>query len=129
MSIPLSFKYVLRQSTVRLMLGILMIILILTAFYLRKAGYISPEGLFRFLEKHRIIAPGLFIIICSIAPSLFLPTFPVTIGAGFLWGPFWGSIFSIIGATIGASIAFLISRYLSGNFFKKDPITWLGNGF
>lgn len=119
MSISLPFKNVLRQSTVRLMLGILMIIFILTAFYLRKAGYITSEGVLGFLEKRRIIAPVLFILIYSIVPSLLLPSLPLTIGAGFLWGPFWGVVFSITGATIGCSLAFLISRYLAADYFRN----------
>ena len=92
---------------------------ILAAFFLRKAGYISAEGIFAFLKDHRLLAPVLFIAIYSILPSLFFPSLPLTIGAGFLWGPLWGVVFSITGATIGCSIAFLISRYLAADYFRN----------
>jgi uncharacterized membrane protein YdjX (TVP38/TMEM64 family) len=91
----------------------------LSATYLRKLGYISPESLFEFISTYKILAPALFIFLYSIGPSLFIPSLPLTIGAGFLWGPFWGVVFSITGATLGASVAFLIARYILGDAIKE----------
>lgn len=99
----------------KIVIGILVIFLIILTTHLRQQGYISIDGIFEFLNQHKVLAPALFIIIYAIGPSLFVPSLPLTLGAGFLWGPFWGVIFSITGATIGASVAFLISRYLIGN--------------
>lgn len=108
-----------RIKNKRLILGILIVLIIVLATYLRKSGYISPESLFELIKQHKVLAPALFILIYSIGPSVFLPSLPLTLGAGFLWGPFWGVIFSITGATIGASVPFLLSRYIIGDAIRE----------
>lgn len=108
-----------RIKNKRLILGILVVLIIVLATYLRKSGYISPESLFELIKQHKVLAPALFILIYSIGPSVFLPSLPLTLGAGFLWGPFWGVIFSITGATIGASVPFLLSRYIIGDAIRE----------
>ncbi len=101
-------------NVLKLLLGVIVILLILIAFYLRQSGYISQEGIFSFLERDRILSPLIFILLYAIMPSLFLPTLPLSIGSGFLWGPILGVVFSIIGATLGACLPFLIARYIVG---------------
>lgn len=110
----------------KLILGVVMLALMIGAFYLRKAGYISPESVMVFLEEHRTLAPALFILVYAVLPSLLLPTFPLAIGAGFLWGPLWGTVLSVVGATTGFTISFLVSRYIAGDYFrtKFDFVLW-----
>jgi uncharacterized membrane protein YdjX (TVP38/TMEM64 family)/Fe-S oxidoreductase len=118
-----------RFNLKKLLFGITVIFLIIFTTYLRNKGYISTEGILNFIKQYKVLAPLLFILIYAIGPSLFIPSLPLTLGAGFLWGPFWGVIFSITGATTGASVAFLISRYLIGDTIKKrfgyDRSKWL----
>ncbi|MFO7749102.1 MAG: VTT domain-containing protein [Desulfobacteraceae bacterium] len=59
------------------------------------------------------LAPLAFMLLYSLAPTLFMPGLPLTIAAGIIFGPFWGVVYSITGATAGASLAFLISRYVA----------------
>ncbi len=54
------------------------------------------------------------VIACSIPLGILLPIF-----GGFLFGWLPGVLFSIAAATIGGMIAFLISRYLIGDYFQK----------
>jgi uncharacterized membrane protein YdjX (TVP38/TMEM64 family)/Fe-S oxidoreductase len=109
--------------------GLLVILLIVLTTYLRGKGYISTDAVLNFIQQYKVAAPLLFILFYSVAPSLFIPSLPLTLGAGFLWGPFWGVIFSITGATSGASVAFLISRYLMADTIKRrfgyDKWKWL----
>src|SRR4030043_569528 len=113
----------------KLLLGSTVILLILLTAYLRKQGYISTEGILNFIKQYKVATPLLFISIYAIGPSLFIPSLPLTLGAGFLWGPFWGVVFAITGSTTGSSVAFLISRYLMADTIKKrfgyDKWTWL----
>ncbi len=113
-------------SSAKLAFGALMLVLIIGVFYLRKGGYISPESLVEFLDEHRTLAPALFILVYAIMPSLLLPTIPMAIGAGFLWGPLWGTVFTVVGATTGFTISFLVSRYVAGDYFrtKFDFVLW-----
>lgn len=103
----------------KLLTAFMVIAAIILATYLRKTGYVEHEAIMSFIQKHSFAAPILFILIYTIGPSLFIPSLPLTLAAGFLWGPFWGVVFSITGATLGASIAFLISRYILGNAIKE----------
>lgn len=113
----------------KLFFGLIVVLLILLATYLRKSGYISTDSILEFLREHKVAAPLFFILIYAIGPSLFIPSLPLTLGAGFLWGPFWGVLFSITGATTGASVAFLVARYVMGDTIKKrfgyDKWQWL----
>src|SRR4030042_1536435 len=103
----------------KLLFGLIVILLILLTTYLRREGYISTEGILNFIKQYKVAAPLFFIFIYAIGPSLFIPSLPLTLGAGFLWGPFWGVVFSITGATSGASVTFLVSRSLMGNTIKE----------
>ncbi len=108
-----------RLKNKKFILGTAVIMAIIIATYLRKSGYISPESLFNFIKQYKVLAPALFILIYAVGPSIFIPSLPLTLGAGFLWGPFWGVIFSISGATIGASVPFLLARYIIGNAIRE----------
>lgn len=116
-------------NTKKIMLGLLVIFLIVLTTYLRKEGYISTGAILDFIQQYKVAAPLLFILFYATGPSLFIPSLPLTLGAGFLWGPFWGVVFSITGATSGASVAFLISRYLMADTIKRrfgyDKWKWL----
>jgi uncharacterized membrane protein YdjX (TVP38/TMEM64 family)/Fe-S oxidoreductase len=102
----------------KFLMAVLLIFLIILASYLRHLGYISTDAVLSFIDSNRVFAPLLYIIIYSIVPSLFIPSLPMTIGAGFLWGPFWGVVFAIVGATIGASASFFIARYVIGDSIR-----------
>lgn len=41
-----------------------------------------------------------------------LPSAPITIGAGAVYGHYWGTLYAIVGAQLGAMIAFELSRRL-----------------
>lgn len=83
---------------------------------------VKVSGFDQYLEKDRLqnwisslgsAGPIAYIIIFSIAPSLFLPGLPITIAGGVVFGPLWGTIYTSIGSTIGACLAFIIARYFA----------------
>lgn len=94
---------------------------------LKKAGYLAPEAVFGFLDAHPLLAPIAFLALFVVMTLLLLPTLPLNLGAGFLWGPYWGGLYTVAGAAIGASLAFLISRYLVADFANRHfrHRTWL----
>ena len=63
--------------------------------------------------------PAAYIFLYLIAPSLLIPGSAITLAGGALFGPFWGTLYTIFGATGGASLAFLIGRYLAGDWVEK----------
>lgn len=64
-------------------------------------------------------APLAFIALYIAAAILFLPGSVATIAGGALFGPYWGTLFNLVGATLGASAAFLIARYLAGEWVQR----------
>jgi len=63
--------------------------------------------------------PLLFILVYALAAVFFLPGSILTLAGGALFGPVFGTLLNIVGATLGASIAFLIARYLGGDWVEK----------
>lgn len=82
-------------------------------------GYIDQEKLSTWIEGYGTLAPLVYILIFSIAPSFMLPGLPITIVGGILFGPVYGIIYTAIGATIGASLSFLVSRHMGREWVER----------
>ena len=98
---------------------LLLIMVISIVFLFNNFWTIRPERIFTFIQNNKILAPFLFIMFFTIMNITLLPTLPMNLGAGLLWGPFWGTLISVIGATCGASSSFLIARYLAHDYCKR----------
>ena len=66
-----------------------------------------------------VVAPLLFILIYALGTVLFLPGSVLTLAGGALFGPLWGTLYNLAGATLGASLAFLVARYLAGDWVEQ----------
>lgn len=62
------------------------------------------------------LAPLWFVLIYAAATVLFAPGSILTLAGGALFGPWLGTLYNLTGATLGAALAFLIARYLAGNW-------------
>lgn len=106
-----------------------LLLLAVVGVLLKQAGYLAPEAIFGFLDSHPLLAPLAFLGLLVAMTLLLLPTLPLNLGAGFLWGPYWGGLYTVAGASIGAALAFLISRYLAvdlvNRHFKHRTLVWL----
>jgi len=101
---------------------LLLLVAILSGIITLKISGISdtldPQILQDWILGYGLWAPVVFILLYTIAPSLFLPGLPLTILAGIVFGSVWGVVYTIIGATCGASLAFLIARYLGRDWIS-----------
>lgn len=59
------------------------------------------------------IAPLVYIGLYLVSTVFFLPGTPVTVLAGFVFGPLWGVFYASIASIISVSAAFLIARYVA----------------
>ena len=59
------------------------------------------------------IAPLVYIGLYLISTVFFLPGSPVTILAGFVFGPLWGIFYASVASILSVSVAFLIARYVA----------------
>ncbi len=118
-----------RLMTPKFILILMIVLLIAGGVYLNQQGIFSADALKNILSRHPVAAPAIFLLIYSVAPALFLPSIPITLAAGFFWGPVWGVIFSITGATMGACLPFFLSRYLFQDAVKarvpEERWNWL----
>ena len=58
------------------------------------------------------VAPLVYIGLYLVSTVFFLPGTPVTVLAGFVFGPLWGVLYASIASIISVSAAFLIARYV-----------------
>lgn len=61
--------------------------------------------------------PLLFILVYTVQPLVFFPSFVMTIAAGILYGPLWGLIFSVLGGNAAASLSYTVGRLLGADIF------------
>jgi uncharacterized membrane protein YdjX (TVP38/TMEM64 family)/Fe-S oxidoreductase len=111
-----------RLKTGKFLAILIIALLVGVGIYLNYLNIFSTATLVDILGRHPFLAPLIFLGIYALAPSLFLPSIPLTLAAGFFWGPVWGVVFAISGATIGACLPFFLARYLLQDTIKaKTP--------
>lgn len=65
------------------------------------------------VESFGVIAPLIYVGLYLISTVFFLPGFPVTVLAGFVFGPLWGIFYASIASIISIACAFLVARYVA----------------
>lgn len=79
-------------------------------------GELDLAALDTWLSGLGLLAPLAYLGLYVIGTISFLPGILFALAGGALFGPVWGSLLNLVGATIGASLAFLIARYLAGDW-------------
>jgi uncharacterized membrane protein YdjX (TVP38/TMEM64 family) len=87
---------------------------------LRRADVLSdPEILIKAVGDHTFSAVALFLLIYGLAAAAAIPTLPLNLAAGWLWGPVSGGVISALGTVCGASMAFGAARTLFGQPLRR----------
>jgi uncharacterized membrane protein YdjX (TVP38/TMEM64 family)/rhodanese-related sulfurtransferase len=79
----------------------------------------DATSLDHWLTSLGIWAPIVHVLLFAVGTVVFLPGSLFALAGGALFGPVWGAILNLIGATLGASLAFLIARYLAGDWVTR----------
>ena len=66
-----------------------------------------------------IAGPLLFVASYATGAVLFLPGALLTLAGGVLFGPVLGTLYNLSGATLGAAAAFLIARFVAGDWVQR----------
>lgn len=98
----------------RVAVGLLLAIGIAVALIYR--DYINLATLDNWVSDAGPLAPLWFVLAYAAATVLFAPGSILTLAGGALFGPLLGTLYNLTGATLGAALAFLIARYLAGNW-------------
>ena len=82
--------------------------------------FTEPTGLVETIREMGFFGPALIIGLMCIAIVLNpLPSAPVALAAGAVYGHFLGTVYVVIGAELGAIIAFFIARWAGYDFTRK----------
>ena len=79
----------------------------------------DPTILDTWLASFGVLGPLVYLILYVFATVAFVPGSVFALAGGMLFGPVWGFILNLLGATMGASLAFLIARYLAGDWASR----------
>jgi uncharacterized membrane protein YdjX (TVP38/TMEM64 family)/rhodanese-related sulfurtransferase len=61
-------------------------------------------------------APIGYVILYALGTVAFAPGVVFALAGGALFGPLWGTLWNLTGATLGATLAFLVARYIAGDW-------------
>ncbi|MGC9527320.1 MAG: TVP38/TMEM64 family protein [Limnospira sp.] len=88
----------------------------LTVYFL---GGLDSDHLQNWLDRAGIFAPILYIIIYTIATILLLPSSPLNLTGGAIFGLWMGTVWTSIAAIIAAIIAFIFTRTVGRKAVEK----------
>ncbi|WP_455206635.1 TVP38/TMEM64 family protein [Kaarinaea lacus] len=78
------------------------------------------EAIQSYIKSLGMLGPIMIIVLMTLAILISpLPSAPIAIAAGAVYGHTWGTIFVLAGSLTGATGAFFIARYLGYEFIKK----------
>lgn len=88
--------------------------LLVAGRYLHAAGIFDPAEMQALVRERPLAAVCLFAAIYAVCVMSFVPTLPLNLAAGLLWGGVMGGLLTALGATLGSIGAFLVARRLLG---------------
>ena len=71
------------------------------------------------LENAGPLAPVLFMLLMAATVVSPIPTLPLDILAGRMFGAFYGTLYAVTGATLGAVLSFLVARWLGRDLIAR----------
>lgn len=83
------------------------------------ARALDPARLEAWIRTAGPLAPVLFMAIMALAVVSPLPTLPLDLLAGRLFGPFPGTLYAVVGGTSGALVSFQLARWLGRDFVAR----------
>lgn len=66
------------------------------------------------VHEYPVLSPVLFVAVYAVAMFFIIPTLPLNIGAGLIWGGLLGAVYTVLGSTLGGCFAFIFSRSAFG---------------
>jgi uncharacterized membrane protein YdjX (TVP38/TMEM64 family) len=91
----------------------------LTWLGIKLLGQYNPIQLQALIRQTGVWGPLCYVGLYAIATLILLPSTPLNISGGVLFGPWFGIIWTSVGAIVAAAIAFLFSRTLGRPVMEK----------
>ncbi len=112
------------QKTKTLVLGLTLVCLGLTAAAAYWLGLVDRLTLAHWLAQHGWWAPLLYVLVYMIATFFLLPSTPLNLVGGAVFGVYWGTVWTTIGAILAAVLCFWFSRTLGRSFIQHRFSRW-----
>jgi uncharacterized membrane protein YdjX (TVP38/TMEM64 family)/rhodanese-related sulfurtransferase len=80
---------------------------------------LDPNALEGAVRSLGLWGPVAHVALFALGTVLFVPGALFALAGGVLFGPLWGTILNLAGATLGATAAFLVARYLAGDWVRQ----------
>ncbi|TVP85318.1 MAG: TVP38/TMEM64 family protein, partial [Alkalicoccus sp.] len=100
------------------------IVIISLVYFSREVWKISPVDIQKFILSFGWFSPAVFILIYTIGPFVFFPSFILSMTAGLTYGIWPGAVFIWLGALGAASTGYLIGRFLGRKILKIHNFSW-----
>lgn len=94
-------------------------------------GRFDPAAIDAWLSGLGAWAPIVYVALYAAATVVFLPGSLFALAGGALFGPVWGAALNLTAATLGAGAAFLVARYVAGDWVARRTagrLKWLIDG-
>lgn len=102
----------------KVLCALALLVLAVLSFPLLRESYGRAELTLRTMPLY--LAPLLYMLLLIIAILISpIPSSPLAILAGAVFGPWLGMLYTLIGATLGATFAFTLARYFLNDSFKE----------
>ncbi|MDY6786035.1 MAG: TVP38/TMEM64 family protein [Cyanobacteriota bacterium] len=98
---------------------LLLFCIIVTAISVFLLGGIQPEQIQQWLDRAGIWAPIIYILLYTIGTLLILPSTPLNLSGGAIFGPWWGTLWTTVAAIIAAVVAFTFTRTAGRDWVAK----------
>jgi uncharacterized membrane protein YdjX (TVP38/TMEM64 family) len=102
-----------------LVLLLTMVSLVLTVAGAYWLGGIDRTVLANWLAKQGFWAPLLYVLAYVLATFLLLPSTPLNLSGGAVFGTFWGTCWTTIGAVLAAALSFWFSRTVGRQWVQR----------
>ncbi len=106
-----------KSKTTILAIALFCIIATVIGIYL--LGGINQQQLQLWLQKMGIWAPIIYVLIYSIATICILPSTPLNLSGGAIFGSVWGTVWTSIAAILAAVLSFGFSRTIGRNLVEQ----------
>ena len=100
----------------------LLLLVALAESKLQLGSFLQTDQLESLLASSGRLAPFLFVLIMAAAVVVSpIPSVPLDIVAGSIFGPVLGTVYATLGGLIGAMLSFIIARALGRQLFERFP--------
>jgi len=94
-----------------IVLAAFFVIMVVAQFFWDISSYFNPGNIKQLLNSAGSFAPLLFMLVMAAAVVISpIPSLPLDVAAGAVFGPFLGTLYAALGALAGSIISFMVTR-------------------